>query len=159
MSFETFEHKADIGVRGKGKTLNIAFEECAKALVSVMTQIDSITPIKSHVLNLSANNEGALLVLFLNELLFLKDKKKMLYSKYRVEINEELGKETKEEAKAEIKNIKDDDKKISLKAVVFGEKIDSKKHEFKVDAKAATYSQLEVKKEGNIWVAQCIIDV
>ena len=145
MSFETFEHKADIGVRGKGKTIASSFEECASAMMSVMVDVDLINLVKSHVINLSADNVGALLVLFLNELLFLKDKKKMIYGKYRVEIKEEkneLG-----------------ENKFLLKAVIFGEKIDSKKHEFKVDAKAATYSQLEVKKEGKEYVAQCIIDV
>ncbi len=145
MSFETFEHKADIGVSGKGKTVSIAFEECAKAMMSVMTDINSINPVKSHVINLSEKNYSALLVLFLNELLFLKDKKKMIYSKYRVELKEEKNDSS--------------ENKFLLKAVIFGEKIDQKKHEFKVDAKAATYSQLEVKKEGNNWIAQCIIDV
>jgi SHS2 domain-containing protein len=143
--FETFEHKADVGVRGKGTTMAKAFEETAKALVEVMVDTESIDPIKSHVINLSAKDEGALLVLFLNELLFLKDTKKMIYSKFRVEIKEDKN--------------DSGEKKVLLKAVIFGEKINQKKHEFRVDAKAATYSELKVGKEGNEWIAQCIIDV
>ena len=143
--FETFENKADIGVRGKGKSVEQAFEECAKALTTVMADVYLVEPKKAHVFELKANDYGALLVSFLNEILFLKDKKKIIYSQFRVKILPE-----KDSAGKEI---------FMLKATVFGEKIDSKKHSLKVDPKAATYSQLLVEKKGNEWIAQCIIDV
>ena len=138
--FETFEHRADIGVRGKSKSIEGAFEECAKALTSIMANPEKIEPLKSHVINLSADDKGALLVAFLNELLFLKDTKKMLYAKFRLTIGEKLG-------------------AVELKAVCFGEKINPEKHELTTDAKAATYTELLVKKQGEDWIAQCIIDV
>lgn len=143
--FETFEHKADVGVRGKGVNIESAFEECAKAMINVMTSIDLIEPKKSHVIKISAKDEQSLLVNFLNELLFLKDKKKMIYSKFRVSIEKIVE--------------KNDLNTFLLKATCFGEKIDLKKHEFFVDVKAATYSQLKVFNEKNSWVAQCIVDV
>lgn len=145
MSFETFENKADIGVRGKSNSLNGAFEECAKAMMSVMVDVNSIEPKKSHVIKISAQDESALLVSFLNELLFIKDKKKMIYSKFRVTITKEKNEEDKEE--------------FVLKATLFGEKIDSKKHFFQVDVKAPTYSELKVESNKGMWVAQCIVDV
>jgi SHS2 domain-containing protein len=138
--FEHFEHKADIGIRGKGQTIENAFEESAKALIEIMANIEKIEPKKSHVFEVRAVDNAALLVAFLNELLFLKDKKKMLFSKFRTKIVIE----------------KDG---LLLKATVFGEKIDAKKHQLKVEAKAATYSELLVEKKGNEWIAQCIIDV
>ncbi|MFA5126216.1 MAG: archease [archaeon] len=143
--FETFDNKADIGVRGKGKSIEQAFEECAKALTSIMADIDLIEPKKAHVLEVKANDYGALLVSFLNELLVLKDIKRIIYSQFRVKILQEKNPEGKEI--------------FILKATVFGEKINSKKHSLKVDPKAATYSQLLVDKKENEWVAQCIIDV
>jgi SHS2 domain-containing protein len=143
--FETFDNKADVGVRGKGKSIEQAFEGCAKALTSIMADIDSIEPKKAHVLEVKANDYGALLVSFLNELLFLKDTKKIIYSKFRAKILKEKNSEGKEI--------------FVLKATIFGEKIDSKKHLLKVDPKAATYSQLSVEKKENEWIAQCIIDV
>ena len=54
--FETFEHRADIGVRGKSKSIEGAFEECAKALTSIMANPEKIEPLKSHVINLSADD-------------------------------------------------------------------------------------------------------
>jgi SHS2 domain-containing protein len=145
MSFETFENKADIGVRGKGSTVSVAFEECAKAMMSVMVDVNLIEPKKSHVINIKAADMGALLIAFLNELLFIKDKKKMIYSKFRVNIAENKNDFGEEE--------------FELKATLFGEKIDSKKHQFKVDVKAPTYSELKVEANKGIWTAQCVVDV
>ena len=143
--FQHFDHKADIGIRGKGKSVEVAFEEGAKALTEIMAEIDLIEPKKSHVLEIKAADLGALFVNFLNELLFLKDKKKMIYSKFRIKISKEKDAEGKES--------------FVLKATVFGEKLNEKKHMFKTDPKAATYSELIVEKRGEEWIAQCIIDV
>lgn len=147
MVFETFANKADIGVRGKGNSMDSAFEECAKAMMSVMIDVESIELKKSHVLEIRAKDESALLISFLNELLFVKDKKKMIYGKFRVTISKEKneGGENKEE--------------FILKATCFGEKIDLKKHNFKVDVKAPTYSELIVENNKGKWVVQCIVDV
>ncbi|MFA6269065.1 MAG: archease [archaeon] len=143
--FEHFEHKADIGIRGKGSTIEHAFEEAAKALTQIMASVECVEPKKAHTFEVKATDRGALLVSFLNELLFLKDTKKMLYSKFRTKITSHKNSSGEET--------------FVLKATVFGEKIDSKKHSLKVDPKAATYSELLVEKKGNEWIAQCIIDV
>jgi SHS2 domain-containing protein len=146
VSFEHFEHRADIGVRGIGKTVENAFEECARGMYEVMADVNSIEPKKAHVLTVKSADKQGLLVAFLNELLFIKDTKKMIYSKIRVNIST-------------IRNDAKDAEEWELKATVFGEKIDQIKHKIKVDAKAATYSELKVEKEGDKWIAQCIIDV
>ena len=44
MAFEHFEHRADIGVKGIGKTLVQAFEEAGRAMFEVMTDIKKIKP-------------------------------------------------------------------------------------------------------------------
>jgi SHS2 domain-containing protein len=146
VAFEHFEHRADIGVRGIGKNLEEAFSECARSLADVMADVNAIEPKKAHVFTITATDYPALLVAFLNELLFLKDKKKMIYSKVRVVITANGTPPGPIES-------------WNLKATVFGEKIDQIKHKIKVDAKAATYSELKVEKEGDKWIAQCIIDV
>jgi SHS2 domain-containing protein len=149
MAFEHFEHKADIGIRGKGNTLNEAFEECATALMQIIANTNLIQPKKSHVIELKALDNEALLVAFLNELLFLKDKKKMIYSKFRVK----TGKEQVIDEKGNTKEV------VILKATIFGEKINPNKHELKTDPKAATYSELYAGEKEGKFIAQCIIDV
>ena len=141
--FELFEHKADIGVRGIGNTREQAFEECGKALFEAMVDTKKIQPLKNAKLSAKGTDLGALLVAYLNELLFLKDTKKMVYSKFRAKIRD-LG----------------EGKGLELEGVVFGEKFDAARHAPKTDAKAATYSQLLAEKRADgKWVAQCIIDV
>lgn len=51
MAYETFEHTADIGIRGIGDNLEQAFEEGAKAMFSVMYDINSIKPNQELKLN------------------------------------------------------------------------------------------------------------
>jgi len=136
----TFENKADIGIRGKGTSLNMAFSECAKAMTSIMASLERIAPKKKIAFEVKASDTQALLVAFLNELLYVKDTKQMIFSKFEV-------------------SVKGDEHGAELKAICFGEKISSKKHELMTEVKAATYSQLKVIKKGKEWVAQCIVDV
>jgi len=138
--FETFEHKADVGVRGIGATEGKAFGECAKAMFSAIADLKKIRAKNSSEIELQAENQEELLMKFLNELLFLKDSKGMLYSSFNVYITAGGS-------------------GFSLHAKVGGEKIDPKKHALHGDVKAATYHQLRVAKEGNAFVAQCVVDV
>ena len=41
-SWEHFPHEADIGVRGRGETLDIAFEQAARGLTAVVTDPDRV---------------------------------------------------------------------------------------------------------------------
>lgn len=138
--FELFEHKADIGIRGIGATKEEAFAECGKALFEIMCDTKKVIPSQKTEIIVSANKLDELLVEFLNELLYLKDAEGMLFSKFEIKVKK-VG------------------TKFGLEGIAFGEKIDSKRHELKTEAKAASYSQLKVAKEKGEWVAQCIVDV
>jgi SHS2 domain-containing protein len=136
MTFEIFEHKADVGVRGKGETLKEAFEEGARAMFSVMANIETVQPLETFEVEVSAQDEEALFVEWLNELLSLADLNNMVFSEFKVEI---VGN--------------------NLKGQATGEKWDLERHEPKTEVKAATYSSLSVKNENGSYVAQCIVDV
>lgn len=136
MTFEIFEHRADVGVRGFGETIEEAFIEGARAMFSVMANLDTVQPLESFEVEVSASDEGALFVEWLNELLSIADLNEMVFSEFEVEISGN-----------------------SLKGRASGEKWDIEKHEPKTEVKAATYSQLLVKKENGSYVAQCIVDV
>ena len=138
--FEHFEHKADIGIRGFGATMEEAFEEAAKAMTDVIVDVRSVGKEKKEIIEASATDESALLIAFLNQLLFVKDTKKLIFSTFVVHITKENG-------------------KFVIRAKVAGTLLDPKRHNFKVDVKAATYSELKVTKQGPRWVAQCIVDV
>jgi len=46
-----------------------------------------------------------------------------------------------------------------LTGVARGEMLNQQKHEARIEVKAATYSQLKVKKEKDRYIAQTIVDV
>lgn len=135
MTFETFEHKADIGIRGKGKNIEEAFQEAAKAMFSIEANIKKIRSSKKIRINVSAPNVEELLAEFLNKLLAESSIKNMLFSEFKIKV-----------------------KNNSLEGYAFGEKM-KKEHELKTEIKAATYSQLKVYQEKSSWIAQCIVDV
>ncbi len=138
--FETFEHKADIGIRGVGKSAEEAFAECAKAMFSVMADLSKIEARQWQELSAEAKDTEALLVEFLNELLYLKDVNESLYSRFDVRITGVAG-------------------GFALKGRAGGERIDRRKHAVKTEVKAASYHQLRVAREKGKWVAQCVVDV
>ncbi|MEM2017734.1 MAG: archease [Candidatus Pacearchaeota archaeon] len=133
--YETFEHKADIGVRGKARTLEKAFCEAAKAMFSIECNIKKVKPLKKVKIECEAQNIEELFVEWLNALLAQASLHDMLFSEFFCKIK---------------------DKKLVGWAK--GEKL-QEKHEPKLEVKAATYSQLKVYKQNNVWIAQCIVDV
>lgn len=163
MTFKTFEHKSDIGIRGIGKTKEKSFEEAARCLFNVQVDIKKIKLSKKIIINARAENIEELFVEFLNKLISTSAIKQMVFRKFIVKIRENKSK-----------------KQFELKAEAFGEKLNLKKHNVDVEVKAATYGELKVyqdnenlekfsgcqkskkiskhKKTKN-WISQCIVDV
>ncbi|HET20312.1 MAG TPA: archease, partial [Chromatiales bacterium] len=46
-----------------------------------------------------------------------------------------------------------------LRATAWGEPVDQARHQPAVEVKGATLTQLAVRQEGDLWVAQCVVDV
>lgn len=138
MTYEHFEHRADIGVRGIGKTLAEAFEEAGRAMFEVMTNIKKIKPAKKIEFEVQAENEVELLIEFLNRALGEADAEGIFLSKFKVTIL--------------------NDGTPILAATAWGSKITSGT-EIRTEVKAATLSQAKVEKKGNKFIAQCIVDV
>ncbi|MBN2067322.1 MAG: archease [Candidatus Diapherotrites archaeon] len=137
--FETFEHKADIGIRGIGNSREEAFGECARAMFSVMANLEKVEAKEEDEVKAESQDIEGLLVQFLNELLYLRDVKERLYSRFDLYIiNDAEG--------------------WKLNGKAFGESIEKDKHSIKTDVKAASYHQLKVEEKNGKWVAQCVVD-
>jgi len=139
MDYETFEHEADIGIAGYGSTLEEAFENAARAMFSVMVELESVEPKDEVRVRVEAEEADILLVEWLNELLSQAHLNEMLFSEFDVRIQ---GQEP-----------------MRLEGTARGEKLNPEKHELKVEVKAATYSMLEVGREGERYFARCVVDV
>lgn len=136
MDFEVFPHQADVGIRGFGETLEEAFENGAKALFSLMAEASKVKPKKEVSIQAQAEDKEALFVEWLNELLAEADLQDMVFSRFEVKIENN-----------------------ELQGKAWGEILDPKKHEIKIEPKGATYANLKVEKQRARWVAQCIVDV
>jgi len=136
VNYETFEHEADIGIRGFGGTIAEAFESAASALYSVMVTIDRVRPKEKRVVTVSAPDRELLFVEWLNALLSLSDIEHMVFSKFEVQITG-----------------------TSLTGAAWGEVLDHKRHEAHVEIKGATYHMLKIAEENGRFVAQCVVDV
>jgi SHS2 domain-containing protein len=136
VNYETFEHEADIGIRGFGKTEAEAFENAAVALFSVMVNVHAVEASEKRSVTVSAPDHELLLVEWLNALLTLSDIEHMVFSKFDVNIQG-----------------------TSLTGAAWGEKLNQDRHEPDVEIKGATYHMLSVKEVDGWYVAQCVVDV
>ena len=66
MSYEYFEHQADIGIRGKGNTLAEAFEQAALAMFEIMVDTIDLNPTESQIVEIEADNSEELLISWLS---------------------------------------------------------------------------------------------
>ena len=129
---------ADVAFVAQGKTLEELFSHCAQATFEVMVDIKSLLTQEKKDIELENERVEELLVDWLSELIFLKDKDEILFKDFKIDIKKNT--------------------KYKLKAQALGEKIDTKKHELRSDVKAVTYHLLEVVKKRN-WEARVILDV
>jgi SHS2 domain-containing protein len=129
---------ADAAFQAEAETIEELFEICAKATFEVMADTKTITPELKEEVELTAENLEELLFDWLAELIYLKDSKSELFGKFEANIQKKNG--------------------YTLKASVWGEPADQKKHRVRVDVKAVTYHLLEVKRTDNKWTAKVILD-
>jgi SHS2 domain-containing protein len=134
--FETFEHDADIGVRGRGGTIAEAFANAGRALTAVVTDPLRVREITSIEIACEAGDPESLLFDWLNALVFEMATRWLVFARYEVAI--EGGR---------------------LRAVAFGEPVEVARHQPAVEVKGATWTGLRVAHERGRWVAECVVDV
>jgi SHS2 domain-containing protein len=138
---EFLEHEADIGVRGVGDCWECAFAAAARGLLEVMADSSSVAAVESREIEVTGRDLGALLVAWLNELLYLRDVDGMLFSSFSVKI------------------ARRGDGTFGLSATASGEVMSPERHGLKVEVKAATLSGLRCVEERGACSVQCLLDV
>lgn len=131
------EHTADVGVEILAPDKKTALEAAACALLNLITDTKGVEKKKSVKINLGPFTDDVdLLFEFLNEIIYLVDARKVLFSSVQV--------------------IKADS---SLEAVLKGEKLDPERHQLYEQIKAATYHEMVFENTGNGWYLKVIFDV
>lgn len=134
--WEHFEHGADIGVRGIGATAEEAFEQAALALTAVVTSPSKVAARELVELTREAPDLELLLVDWLNALVLEMAARRMLFSRFAVELDG-----------------------TALRARAWGDHVDPERHEPAVEVKGATLTSLRVTHDDGTWTAQCVVDV
>ena len=134
--FRFLDHTAEIGIVATGDTLSEAFVAAAEGLFSLMVDLSTVQERLTVDVEVSSTDGEALLVDWLNELLFQSEVQGLLFRRFQVE---EIG-------------------DTRLRARCHGEPIDPERHALHGGVKAATYHMLEV-AQGNGYRAQVILDV
>ncbi len=131
--FEFMEHTADLKIRVRGKTLDEIFENAALAVSQYLSPDKKIEVKKVKIINVQGADSQSLLSNFLDELLYLLDAEGFAVAKAKVTLRGN-----------------------NLKAELSGD--DASKYAIK-EIKAATYAEMYIKKSGNEWEAQFVMDV
>ena len=135
--WEHFPHEADVGVRGHGPSLAVAFEQAALAMTAAITDIECIAASDSVDIACQAPQRDLLLVEWLNALIYEMATRGMIFGRFAVTI---------------------EDSQLSAKA--WGEAVDVGRHHPAAEVKGATYTALRVSRQDDgEWLAQCVIDV
>lgn len=140
MAYELIPHPSDMGVRGIGSTVEEAFCEAARAMFSLMADLERIEPKEAVPFEVEAESLEDLFVRFLAELLFLRDTKGLLFGRFSLRITKER-------------------ERYRAMGEAFGERFDPAKHGRGIDVKAATYNWVQVEERDGTWIAQGVVDV
>ncbi len=135
MSFKFLEHTADVKFQADGKNLEEAFENSALALKETIAPGVKIAGEEERVIEVSGKDKEKLLYEFLEEFLYLLDSEGFIFSRIK---------------SIEIEN-------NELNAVVLGDNI--KNYNISNKVKAVTYNGMFVKKKGNKFICQVVLDV
>lgn len=134
--WEHFEHDADIGIRGYGTDVSVAFEHSALALIGVMCDPGAVRQEVAVEIVCEAPDLELLLLDWLNALIYEMSTRGIIFGGFIVRIA---------------------DRRLTARCL--GESIDPGRHQPAVEIKAATMTGLRVYHDGACWVAQCVVDV
>lgn len=158
--YEQIEHLSDVGLRAYGKSLEELFENAGEGMFSIMCDLAKVSPLSRREIDIVERENVSveqLLIAWLENLLYLFEVEKMLFSSFKVHsVKVQSDKSNKDGREGDEKS-----KEARVKAEIFGEKIDFTKHEIIVAIKAPTYHTLEVKRDSlsGSWVANVIFDI
>jgi len=140
---EQLEHTADAGIRAFGGSLEEMFENAAEGMFRLLADTGALGEGIEVGLEVTAPSLPELLVEWLEELLYLSERRGLVWKKAKVVSLEEGLEEG-----------------WSLRGTAWGAPLESSREALRGEIKGVTYHQLEVEKErGGRWGCRVIYDV
>ena len=135
--YEFFDHTADIGLRASGATLAELFTRMAQGLTELIAEDSPLQPASSRSIRLTADSAEALLLAWLQELLFWFSTERFLPVQYEL----------------------DEVSPTTLSGRVRGDTFDPSRHVQGREVKAITRHLLKVQQRNGTWYGQVIVDI
>lgn len=132
MSYKSLEHATDAIFEVTAPNLEEAFVIAAKSVIETILDVNSIEEKEEKALVVSGKDLSYLLYNWLEEIIILTITDG--FAAKRVTLNIEKNSEYR------------------ILARFWGEKIDIKKHHFKVEIKAPTFHEMEIRQNGTIYM-------
>jgi len=132
---------ADVAFQVWGETLEMVFQDAARATMSVMVaDLQSIADCQTRQVELQATSLDLLLFDFLQEVVYYKDAERLLLLPAKVEIAEQgTG--------------------WSVRSTFSGEEVDARRHPLLVDVKAVTMHRFALHRSDSGWQAEVVLDI
>lgn len=130
-----FDHDADIGIIGRGDSMEECFISAAKSLFELMADLSDVHPKQSISFEFKETDPEFALVTWLNHLIAKADAEHLILSKFHL---------------------------IRKGNIWMGSAMGDVWHkgiERGIDVKGATLTMLSVKQKDGKWEAQCVVDV
>ena len=137
MTYELFEHTADVGLRVRAPSLDRLFADAALGLFSmVIPNLDAVRTLIEKQIEATEDAYDYLLFDWLNELLYIFETEHLVFVDFDVQIQE-----------------------YELRARCRGEPLATERHGEGMELKAITYHGLKVEQLDGQWLAEVIVDI
>jgi tRNA nucleotidyltransferase (CCA-adding enzyme) len=134
--WETYEHEADMGVRGFGDSKDEAFEQAALAVTAVVADPAAVRPRDEVTFHCEAADDEALFAAWVNSVVHEMSSRNMLFSRFALRLQE--GR---------------------LSAQAWGEPVDPARHHPARPVKGANHTALRVVRHAEGWMAQTVVAI
>ena len=130
-----FDHEADIGVIGRGQTLEGCFEDAAYSMFALMAHLNEVHQTQTINVDFTESDPEFAFVTWLNLLLARSNAENLVLSQFKLQRSGDhwLGSAAGETWREDL--------------------------ERGMDVKGATLTQLSVKQDRDAWEARCVVDV
>jgi SHS2 domain-containing protein len=129
----------DAVIEAYGSTLEEAFESAAKGLNDTMIDLKGVKPDREIKIQASGHDMEELLFDWLDKVMLLLVADGIVMSEFSVKIKQ--------------------DNEYSLEGIVRGEKLNLQKHHYKVEIKAVTYHEMEIRQDSSRTTVRFLLDL
>lgn len=140
MGYRFLDHMTDAIIEAYGTTLEEAFQNAALGLIDTMIDLKTVRPKKKIKLTATGHDLYSLLFDWLDKVLLLLVADWIVLSQFSIEIRKHNN-------------------GYSIEGTALGEPLDVDRHRYKVEIKAVTYHEMEIKQEGELVTVRFLVDL